>query len=130
MVLNLFKFLGASTPSRSYASPQTSDKIKSDFATIAVLLQGKQPSQLRQALITADKALDNALRDVVSGETMGERLKSAKGKYDDGLYSRLWSAHKMRNALVHEAGYEPPYHMILQGIEDLKAGLRVLGVMV
>lgn len=132
MVLNLFKFLGSSSSKRPFSGgsvkPFTIDKIKSDWANIEILLAGNQPSQLRQALITAHKTFDTALRDVVTGETAGHRLKLVKDKYESGLYNRLWSAHKMRNNLVHEAGYEPPHHMITKGISDLKEGLRVLGV--
>ena len=133
MVLNLFKFLGSGGKNesgflRSSVSSITSTKIKSDWANIDVLLKGKQPSQIRQAVILADKALDNALRDVVSGTTMGERLKNSRGKFNPDLYNKIWSAHKMRNALVHESGYEPPYHMAVNGINNLKKGLKSLGV--
>ena len=109
--------------------PQTIKMIQNDMRNVDVLLQGKSPSQLRQALITTDKALDNALRDLVSGETMGERLKNAYTLFDKTLYNQIWSAHKMRNALVHESGYEPPHHMVTGGINNLKKGLRSLGAL-
>ncbi|MFC1755956.1 hypothetical protein ACFLZK_01150 [Patescibacteria group bacterium] len=106
----------------------TKKMIESDLRNVDVLLKGKKPSQLRQALITTDKALDNALKDVVIGENMGERLKNASELFDRDLYNKIWSAHKMRNSVVHESGYEPPYHMVTQGIDNLKKGLRTLGV--
>lgn len=109
-------------------SSETREKIARDWANIKVLLDGKSPSQLRQALLTADKTLDNALRDLVPGNTMGERLKSAKDKFDYGTYDRIWKAHKVRNALVHEAGYEPPHYVLTEAIENLRRGLEALGV--
>ncbi len=102
--------------------------IQSDMRNVDTQLQSKQPSQMRQALITADKALDNALKDSVHGETMGERLKNAANLFDRDLYNKIWGVHKMRNALVHESGYEPPHHMITQGIDTLKKALNSLGV--
>lgn len=131
-MLNLFK---STKPKRNYKNqvrrggvrPQTQKMIQNDLRNVDTLMQGKSPSQLRQALITADKALDNALRDVVSGENMGERLKNAYTLFDKNLYNQIWSAHKMRNALVHESGYEPPHHMITVGVNNLKKGLKSLG---
>ena len=137
-MLNLFKFLGGGSYKDAYTSGKsnrkvttaTNSNIAQEWANISVLLQGGQPSQLRQALIAADKSLDNALRDKVRGETMGERLKNSSKMFDRGLYDKIWKAHKMRNALVHESGYEPPHHMITRGIEDLRKALNVLGVKV
>ena len=106
----------------------TKSLIQKDWANIKILLAGKQPSQLRQALITADKALDNALKDVVPGETMGERLKNAKDLFEWSDYDKLWKAHKMRNSVVHESGFEPPHHMVKNAVADLKKGLNILGV--
>ncbi len=118
------------TTRRASVTTQTQERIKADWQTISAQLAGKTPSQLRQALITADKTLDAALKDVVDGETMGERLKNAKDKFDPTLYEKLWKAHKMRNSLVHEAGYEPTYGMVTDAIANLKQGLAKLGVYV
>jgi hypothetical protein len=126
-ILN-FLFGGKGGFGRSVVSTQTEQRIQSDWKNIKTLLASKGPSQLRQALITADKTLDSALKDIVAGETMGERLKNAKDKFDRDLYNKIWEAHKIRNALVHEAGYEPPYHMVTRAIENLKTGLQSLRV--
>ena len=131
MVLNLFKFLDNLVGTKPTRIDSVSlSNIKADWQNVEILLKGGQPSQLRQALIIADKALDNAMRGVVEGESMGERLKNAKDKFDRDLYDKIWSAHKMRNSMVHESGYEPPYHMIEYGIETFKEALGVLGVYV
>ncbi len=122
------KLFKISNIGRMTVSTQTKSRIQSDWNQIKILIDGGSPSQMRQALITADKALDNALRDVVAGETMGERLKSASNKFDKVTYDKIWRAHKMRNALVHESGYEPSYGMLKNAIEDLRKGLNKLGV--
>ena len=109
--------------SRSTVSSQTEDKIKVEWKNINILLAGKAPSQLRQALISADKC-------IVDGKTLGERLKKSQNKFDRNVYNNIWEAHKIRNSLIHESGYEPPHFMLTKGIDDLKRGLEALGVFV
>ncbi len=126
--MNLFKKIFGTKTTKSGNNLQSSTKelIERDWVQVDVLLKQKGPSQLRQGLIVADKTLDNALKDLVSGENMGERLKAAKDLFDYQTYDKLWKAHKMRNSLVHETGYEPPHHMVTKGIEDIRMGLKKL----
>lgn len=126
--MNLFTFFSNILNKRHGVSSDTSDKIRRDWSNINNLLKGKSPSQLRQALITADKTLDNALRDIVDGQTMGERLKNARDKFDPITYNKLWDAHKIRNNLVHEADYEPPYFVLEEAVNKFKKGLLELHV--
>jgi hypothetical protein len=109
---------------------ETQDNIRVDWENIKVLLNQKGPSQLRQALITADKSLDNALKDMVLGENMGERLKNAKDMFPWDLYQKIWEAHKMRNSIVHESNFEPPYFMVTEAISNIQKGLDSLGLRV
>ena len=127
-ILNLFGFFKSSSISRGSISIDTERRIKEEWQKISGLVKAGTPSQLRQGLISADKALDNALRELVPGETMGERLKNAKPKFDKFTYSKVWEAHKIRNNLVHEAGYEPPHYVIKEAISDLKDALYRLGM--
>lgn len=123
-------FFGTKSDNTAYrvVSQDTMRKISEEWANVEILLKGKSPSQLRQALIVADKCLDAALKDIVPGETMGERLKNAISRFDRSAYGRIWDAHKLRNSLVHEAGFEPPYFMINEAVANLKEGLYKLGV--
>lgn len=131
-MFDIFKIFSSNSgiSGKDTVSTQTIQKIKLDWNNIDTLLKGKSPSQLRQALITADKTLDSALKDIVSGESMGERLKNAKDKFDYATYNKIWNAHKIRNALVHEAGYEPGYSMLISAVNDIKYALSKLGVFV
>jgi len=113
---------------RKRVSALTIEKIESDWRTINILLKEGKPSQLRQALITADKTVDAALKDLVAGETMGERLKNAGDLFERPMYDKIWKAHKMRNSVVHEAGFEPAHFTVTRSVGDLKKGLSVLGV--
>lgn len=56
---------------------------------------------MRLAIIDSDKLLDRVLKERrYAGETMGERLKAAGSAL--GNQDAVWSAHKLRNKLVHE----------------------------
>jgi len=96
--------------------------------SVDLAIKSRKPSQLRQALITADKLLDAALKDVSNGENMGERLKNAQKKFDWEVYDKLWKAHKVRNALVHDVSYEPTYFVLEEALGNFKEGLESLGV--
>ena len=126
--MGIFDFLKKSFSGYKLVTVRTKRNIVSDWKNVESQLKGGSPSQLRQALITADKALDNALKDLVDGETMGERLKNAKNLFEYSQYDKLWKAHKMRNSVVHESGFEPPHHAVKKAVHDLKEGLTVLKV--
>ncbi len=127
--MNLLSWLfGKSFGRRTSVSQKTEDLIKRDWEQIGVLLDQKGPSQLKQALIKADKSLDNALKDMFDGDVMADRLKAAKTRFDIVTYNKIWEAHKVRNALVHESGYEPPYYVLTEAVEHLRRGLERLGI--
>ena len=108
---------------------QTSRNIEQKWSQkIEPALKGRKPSQLRQALITADKLLDAALKDIANGENMGQRLKNSQDYFEWKVYDKLWKAHKVRNSLVHDMDYEPTYFVLEEKIADFKKGLKELGV--
>lgn len=129
--MGLFDLLFGS-PKKSYGSLRgvTQEDIKRDWGNVKVLLSQKGPSQLRQALIVADKSLDNALRDLVVGESMGERLKNAKDLFQWDDYQKLWEAHKLRNNIVHESNFEPTYFVVTEAVANIQKGLVSLGLRV
>jgi len=53
-----------------------------------------------------------------------------KTKFDKYTYGKVWEAHKIRNNLVHETGYEPPYYVIKEAVSDLRDSLYRLGIKV
>ena len=103
-------------------------KIQDSWAQLEELVKIGNPSQLRQAAIKADNLLDFGLKRLTTGTTMGERLKDARPYFKDyAVYQALWEAHKVRNALVHEADYEPPHFVVKEAIGKFKRGLESLG---
>lgn len=107
----------------------TEDKISAGWQRVSEMVKASSPSSLRQAVVEADKIFDAALKYLVQGEMMGERLKNAKELFRDrDVYQGVWEAHKVRNALVHEESYEPPYYVTKEMVEKFKVGLEALGV--
>ena len=103
-------------------------KIKEEWSRVEELVKISQPSQLRQAIIKADNVLDSALSKLTTGTTAGERLKNARPYFKNyAVYQGLWEAHKVRNALVHEADYEPTHTVVKDAIAKVKRGLEALG---
>jgi hypothetical protein len=61
---------------------------------------------------------------------MGERLKSARPRFADrGLYDALWRAHKLRNALAHEVGFDLVPSQAKEALRDFERGLKYLGAL-
>ncbi len=86
---------------------------------------------LRQAVSEADKLLDQAMRQSgLSGDTMGERLKNARPRFTDrSVYDGIWRAHKLRNALAHEVGFDLVPSQAHEALRDFERGLRGLGAL-
>lgn len=115
---------------KSTISTATLSLIENEWRSINIDLKSKSPAVLKHALIKADKSLDNLLKDFAVGNTMGERMISAKNKFSPEVYSSIWSAHKIRNSMVHDSGFEPTYVVLNSAIEDLRKGVKQLGARV
>lgn len=79
----------------------------------------------KMAIMEADKLLDAALKSMMmSGNTLGERLKFAGYKYPE--LRKVWNAHRLRNRIVHEASFEPGRAEVGAAIRDFKRALQTL----
>jgi hypothetical protein len=76
----------------------------------------------------ADKLLDQALKQLrYRGETMGERLRAAAPRFKDN--DQVWSAHKLRNRLVHEPDANPKPAEIKRALSAFRRALKDLGAL-
>jgi hypothetical protein len=95
------------------------------------ILLGK-PSNLRSAVIDADKLVDFVLKKTYPSLTsMGERLKQVKPKFinDYEIYDQLWFAHKARNELVHNIHFDLSSASAKLILENFKNALVHLGAL-
>ncbi len=84
-------------------------------------------SGLRVAVIDGDKLVDQALKDRrIRGNTMGERMKQAS--YMKSI-DNLWTAHKLRNKLVHEPDVKLKKSTALSALSAYKKSLKELGAL-
>lgn len=83
---------------------------------------------LSSKLTEADKLLDHVLKaHGFRGQTMGERLKSARPKLRDN--NAVWQAHKLRNQAVHEAKHVLTTRDVNRALDGFKKALRDLGAL-
>lgn len=131
----LFMVNGKPKKSKSkgkYSSPQV-DKatIREKWSQVEATFSLGGPSNFKSAIMEADKLVDFALVNLrVPGDTMGERLKSAKGKFRDyNDYNNLWFAHKVRNNIAHEVSHELNSAEAKKAMDYFRKALNVLGVL-
>lgn len=96
------------------------------FLTIENGLVKESPATWKMTIIEADKLLDKALVEMgVPGKTMGDRLKRSGDKFEN--LNAVWRAHKLRNAIAHEAGFEISYKQAFNALAIYKQALKNLG---
>ncbi len=80
------------------------------------------------AIIEADKLVDDQLKNLFAGETMGERLMNID-KTQLLSIDGLWEAHKVRNRLAHESNYFLRHAEAVRAIRLYEQTLKELGVL-
>jgi len=127
--MNLLKFLFG-VKDKKTVSPATRKMAKDVWSTVQTQVASKNPSSLKQAVVSCDKLLDAVLKDLVAGDTMGERLKNARDLFSgNDRYQKAWEAHKVRNSMVHEVNYDPPYYVCNDAVNNFNEALRDLGAL-
>lgn len=102
------------------------EKYRSKWLAIEQQLQRDNDSSYQLAILNADKLLDHALKERgFSGNTMGERMKSAKSVWSNT--KNVWTAHKIRNQIAHEAEVKLSYDATRRALAAFKQALKDLG---
>jgi hypothetical protein len=83
---------------------------------------------LKSAINEADKLLDHVMRQQgAGGDTMGERLKSFGNRFSDR--NGVWRAHKLRNVLAHEVGFDLVPSQAREALADFERAMKDLGAL-
>lgn len=102
--------------------------VASKWQEIQQLMGQGKPSAYKVAIMDADKLVDYVLKAKVGSDgNMAERLKKAQklfSNYSD--YQNLWSAHKTRNLIAHEATHELLFPEVKKTISYFEKALREL----
>lgn len=87
----------------------------------------KEFQNLKSCLIDSDSLLDHVLKErKIEGNTMGDRLKKAKGRFPRDQYEDIWTAHKMRNKLIHEIDFHPSLESIEKDFRTMQKATKSL----
>ena len=123
LVFALFILLNQSKSSKGWKN-----EVKQRLAAIENNLKPEATvDSLKSIIIDTDKLFDYTLKmKGFKGETMGDRLKSAKEYFDKDMYNNIWEAHKLRNNLVHEFNYIPNFNEVKRHYSNFKKGLLSL----
>lgn len=88
----------------------------------------RSPESMQMAIIKADKLVDRALRESgVAGQTMGDRLKARRGRWQDE--NGLWAAHKLRNQIAHETDVHLTRSTFKRAMSGFERALKDLGAL-
>jgi hypothetical protein len=102
------------------------DQYRSKWLAIEQQLKRDVVASYSMCVLNADKLLDQALKDRgLKGETMGDRLKSAKDIFTNR--NNVWSAHKLRNKIAHEPDVRVTYDAARYALADFKRALKDVG---
>lgn len=102
--------------------------IKKEWQKIENLLDSNNEANYKLAILEADKLLDEVLKQMgFGGSTLAERLKVASAKFTK--LRQVWSAHKIRNLLVHQTNYHLSFSEAKRSIKNFKKALRELGIL-
>lgn len=86
------------------------DNKNEKWGRVMLLLDSENESDLKLAVIEADKMLDELLIILgYEGESLGDRLISVE-KGDMQTLDDAWEAHKCRNRIAHETGFQLTQH--------------------
>lgn len=106
--------------------PLSVDKYRSQWLSIEHSLVKDQETTYHMAILNADKLVEQALKDRgFAGQTMGERLKTAKAQFT--RLDALWNAHKLRNQVAHEPDVKISYDQARRALAGFKRALKDLG---
>lgn len=97
------------------------------WAEIKKHVYSASTAEWKFAIVEADKLMDDALKAAgFAGESMGERMMSIQPGQIANL-DALWRAHKVRNQVVHDVGFDLKHGQAVDAIEIYEGVLRELG---
>lgn len=108
------------------SSTLNQEKFRSEWLKISQSVEKNNEASFHLAILNADKLLDKALKDRgFTGQTMGERMKSAQKEWSNA--NHVWTAHKLRNRIAHETDITLNPDVARRALLAFKQGLKDVG---
>lgn len=102
------------------------EKYRVKWLSVEQQLKRDEASSYQLTILNADKLLDHALKERgFAGNTMGERMKSANTIWSNA--NHVWTAHKIRNQIAHEADFTLSYDVTKRALAAFKQALKDVG---
>lgn len=107
--------------------PATGGPLQNRWDEVMRHLESPREGEWKFAVIEADKLVDDELKKLFPGETMGERLMNID-KTNLLTIDGLWEAHKIRNRLAHDVNYFLRHAEAVRAVRLFEQTLKELGV--
>ncbi len=121
-------FIAISRRRRSKGLAGELEKLRHKWSQIEISSNKPEHSFQVLAVIEADKLFDYVLKSMmIPGKDFGERLKVVSARYPE--LKKVWSAHLLRNELVHNMDAEVSENRLKNALQVFKQGLKELGVL-
>lgn len=102
------------------------ERYRTRWMTIEQQLKRDETNSYPMSVLNADTLLDQALKDRgIQGETMGERMKQMQKTWSNA--NNVWTAHKLRNQIAHEANVRLDYERTRRTLSAFKQALKDIG---
>ncbi len=102
------------------------DRYRVKWMSIDQQLRKEDSGSHSLCILNADKLLDQALKERgFAGNTMGERMKSAKTTWSNA--DHIWTAHKLRNQIAHEPDVRVDFETSRRALAAFKQALKDVG---
>ncbi len=99
------------------------------WQTVLDKLESAEKDSYKMAIIEADKIFDDIIKRIgYKGDDMGERLKQINSAQIANI-DEIWQAHKLRNQLVHEPGFQINQSQAKRSIEIYQRAIKDLGAL-
>jgi len=87
-------------------------------------------SNFKMSLIEADKLFGNTLREFgYCEETWAKSMVKAGNRFSNSTRNGIWSAHKLRNRLVHDESDEIHFYQVRANLAKYRRGLKELNIL-
>lgn len=123
-------FLGQAVESIVAPAIKLSKKeIDKNWQAVLDKLESPEKDSYKMAIIEADKIFDDIIKRIgYQGDDMGERLKQINSAQIANI-DEIWQAHKLRNRLVHEPGFQINQSQAKRSIEIYQRAMEDLGAL-
>lgn len=117
-------------PKKDTLSQRRKEQIRKSWQKIEEKIKQGGESNFKLSLIEADKLFGRVLKELgYNEETWAKSMAKAQDRLSSSTRNGIWSAHKLRNQLVHDENDELHSYQAKANIAKYRRGLKELRVL-